>query len=80
MTVNTDWNMNDVLMKVAAQVFHREPDEISLQMKQDETEEWTSFAHIALVTILEEQHGFVIPIEEVEHLLILEDFLQYAEK
>ena len=72
--------MSELLLKTAAEIFHKNRDEISLKTRQDELEEWTSFAHIALLTVLEEQHGFVIPIEDVERITVLEDFLKYSEK
>ncbi|WP_448377131.1 hypothetical protein [Fervidobacterium sp.] len=63
------------LLEIAKGIFEKE---IALDDKREEISAWDSFAHLLLVTRVEEELGLVIPTEEVSKVRCLKDFLKFA--
>ena len=72
--------MEDKLLEIAAQIFKVDKSMINLNSTRKEVGSWTSFAHLALVTTLEEKLGVVVPFEEVPKIEKLSDFMGYLEE
>jgi len=63
------------LLEIGREIFEKE---IGLHDKREEISGWDSFAHLLLVTRVEEELGLVIPTEEVSKIHCLKDFLRFV--
>jgi len=54
------------LTEIASNIFNIRKEEIDFGAKKESIESWDSFAHLALLSTVEEEMGVVIPFEEVE--------------
>lgn len=64
------------LIEIASSVLNIEKDEIDLKESKKSIESWDSFAHLALLSTVEEEMGLSIPFEEVADIDTLEDLLK----
>ena len=69
--------MEEKIIQIAARVFRVAPSALNLESSKDNTPNWDSFAHIALISMLEEELKIIIPIEDVPNIVKLKDFLKY---
>lgn len=70
--------MEEKLLHIAKEILDTEG--INLDTPRDKCEEWDSAAHLILLSELEEEMGIEIPLEEVETLKCLRDFLKFAKE
>ncbi len=54
-----------------------ETDNISIESKKEEIEEWDSFANIQIIAELEDKLNIKIPFEEIGEIIQVKDFLKY---
>ena len=67
--------MEKQVLEIAAEVFNADWHSLDLDAMREATPQWDSFAHVALVTLIEDRLGVVIPIEKVADIRRLRDFL-----
>lgn len=74
--------MNDIeLKKIFFQVFpDLEESKFDWKMKQNEYEDWDSFTHLNLITLVEEQFGISISDDDVIELKSAEMILNFIER
>jgi acyl carrier protein len=65
------------IIDVAAEVFGVERTKIQLDTPRSDVGEWDSFAHLALITLLEERTDIVVPIERIADITTLRQFLVF---
>ena len=70
--------MEEKLLNTAKEILGTE--EIDLDTQMDECEQWDSAAHLILLSELEEEMRIEIPLEEVQTLNCLRDFLKFAKE
>lgn len=70
--------MEEKLLNTAKEILGTE--EIDLDTPMDECEQWDSAAHLILLSELEEEMRIEIPLEEVQTLNCLRDFLKFAKE
>lgn len=70
--------MQEKLLNIAKEIL--EIEEITLDTVRSECEEWDSAAHLVLLSEIEEQFEVEIPIEAVESIKCLHDFLKFIEE
>lgn len=67
--------MEEKLLKTAKEILNT--DGIDLDTKRENCEEWDSAAHLILLSELEETMNIEIPIESVDGVNCLRDFLKF---
>lgn len=55
-------------------------DDISIDIDRDEFPAWDSIAHIQLISEFENKYDINVPIEDVDKIKKLSDFLSYVKK
>jgi len=64
------------LAEIASNILNIKKEEIVFRAKKESIESWDSFAHLALLSTVEEELGVVIPFEEIEEIDSLEMLLE----
>ncbi len=54
-------------------------EEISLDTRKEDVEEWDSLKHLNLVLEIEEEFGVSIPLEKIGEIETVRDFLKFLE-
>lgn len=70
--------MEEKLLAAAKEIFNTE--EITLDMEKEKCAAWDSAAHLILLSELEEEMNIEVPIEEVESVKCLRDFLNFVKE
>ena len=50
--------------------------DIELETKRQDVEEWDSLAHVMIIAAMKEKMGISVSIEESEHIIKVKDFLK----
>lgn len=67
-------------LKLAAEVFHVEPDQLTLDTAYESLPEWDSITHITLIMEFEAAYGVSIPFDAVPDISTLRQLYAYKEK
>lgn len=70
--------MDEKLLNIAKEIL--EVENITLDTNREECTEWDSAAHLILLSEIEEQFEVEVPIEEVDSIKYLRDFLKFVEE
>lgn len=68
--------MEEKLLHIAKEIL--DTDDIGLDTERQECEAWDSATHLVLLSELEDEMDIGVPIEEVEGVKCLRDFLKFA--
>ena len=69
--------MENKLLNLAADILNVKVDSITLSTSRSMLEEWDSLAHIQLIIGVESSFNIKIPIEEINDIQTIDDFLKY---
>ena len=72
--------MSAEIFRIAAAVLRKDVSELDEQSGPESIDTWSSLAHIALISQLEEELGIDIPIEEAAELQSLGQIIELAQK
>ena len=64
------------LAEIASDVLNMKKEQVDFNALKEDIESWDSFAHLALLSTVEEEMGVSIPFEEVSEINTLEDLLK----
>lgn len=70
--------MEEKLLGIAKDIFGA--DNIMLDTEKDECEQWDSASNLILLSELEDEMDIEIPIEEVDKIQCLRDFLKFIKE
>jgi acyl carrier protein len=68
-------NNREKLAEIASEVLNIEREQLDFNAQRETMESWDSFAHLALLSSVEEEMGVNIPFEEVAEINTLEELL-----
>ncbi|HOO32410.1 MAG TPA: acyl carrier protein [Thermotogota bacterium] len=63
------------LTEIASTILNMEIEQIDFNERKENIDSWDSFAHLALLSTVEEEMGICIPFEEVAEINTLEELL-----
>lgn len=71
-------NYEAIIIKIASDVLGMEPEKINIDGSKENMETWDSFAHLALISSIEEELGINIPFEKISEINSIRDILAIA--
>jgi acyl carrier protein len=69
-------NNREKLTEIASNVLNIKKEQVKFDELKENIESWDSFAHLALLSTVEEEMGVSIPFEEVAEVNTLEELLK----
>ncbi len=69
----------DRLLELISNLFDIDKEDLGMDTKREELDEWDSLAHIQLILELESEYDIKIPFEEVVEINSIKDILKYIE-
>jgi len=72
-------NYKNKIAEIASDILNLKKEEIDFNKNKEHIDSWDSFAHLALISSLEEEISITIPFEKIEEINKLQDILEIIE-
>jgi acyl carrier protein len=72
--------MEERLLAIVSEVLELPRDQVCLDLHADQVENWDSLCQLNLVSAVEHGFGVTIPIEEIDSIAVVRDFVRFIPK